>query len=202
MLGFKDYLTEITFSDLKPQKGKWETVSVKAMSDAQREKAPNINTELFDLLDKSYAYIGGHVNIRKPNDLPSDYPVWYAVDTSGDKEPDAVKFAKKTSFGIKWTGGATDGTPEAKQKYIEAHVASLRTAGNYCEVSDAIMHILITRYQIPHVDDHKFVERVLDKTVKWIGKHPQGKYPGYEGFYIRELGGTDHLKILVGKPSK
>ena len=198
MKRFIDFLHEDTFADLNPRQGQWTKVPLSMMTKAHREPSPNIDTELFNLLDKSYAYIGGHVDFQKPNDLPANHLIWYAVDVDGDKAPEAVKFAKPTSFGTKWTGGATDGSPAAKQAYIDSTVQNLRTPGNYCEMSDAIMHIMITRFHIPCVDSHAKVEKVLGKSVKWVGAHPDGKYPGYTGFYIRELGGAPHLKILLG----
>ena len=44
------------------------------------------------------------------------------------------------------------------------------------------------------------MERIIGKPVKWIGEHPEGKYPGYKGFYERSLGGAQHVKILLGTP--
>lgn len=155
MKGFRQFLREFQFADLHPKTGAWEKIPLDKLTHAQHEPAPNIDTELFDLLDKSYAYIGGHIDFRKPSDLPSNHTIWYGADVDGDKEPDAVKFGKQTAYGLKWTGGATDGTPEAKRKYVQTTVDSLRTRGNFCEMSDAIMHIMITRYQIPCIDNHK-----------------------------------------------
>lgn len=143
----------------------------------------------------------GHVDFKKPSDIPANHTIWYAVDVDGDKDPDAVKFGKQTSHGTKWTGGATDGSPAAKQAYLDNTVQRLKSRGNYGEVSDAIMHILITRYQVPCVDSKERVERILGKKVQWIGAHPEGKYPGWNGFYIRDLGGSPHMKIMLGLPN-
>lgn len=197
---FRQFLREFQFADLRPRKGEWEKIPVNALQKAQREPAPNIDTELFDLLDKSYAYIGGHVDFKKPSDLPSNHTIWYGIDTDGDKEPEGVKFAKSSSFGTKWTGGATDGSSTAKEQYVTHTATLLKTPGNYCEASDAIMHILIKYFKVPCVQTQAEVEKVIGKKVEWVGKHPQGQYPGYNGFYIRELGGTPHMKLLLGKP--
>jgi hypothetical protein len=167
---------------------------------AEHEAPVNIDDELYDLLAKSYAYIGGHVDFKKPSDLPANHTIWYATDTNYDQKPDVVRFGKSTLFGTKWTGGATTGEAEAKKVYVDAVVNSLRTPGNYGEVSDAIAHILITRHNIKCVDKQSDVERVIGKNVKWVGAHPNGKYPGYMGWYERELGGQIHLKILLGEP--
>jgi hypothetical protein len=167
---------------------------------SQQDPPINIDTELYDLLDKSYAYVGGHVDFRKPSDIPANHTIWYAVDVNGDKVPDAVSFGKSTPYGTKWTGAASDGSVQSKHAMLSQFVKELSTPGNFCEMSDAIMHIMIVRHQIPCVDNQKTVERIIGKPVRWIGAHPEGKYPGYDGFYSRELGGAFHTKILLGKP--
>ena len=201
MKSFRAFLTETDFADLKPTKGQWTSIPTSLLRKAQTEPPRNIDHELYDLLDKSYSYIGGHVDFKKPSDIPANHTIWYAVDVDGDKDPDAVKFGKQTSHGTKWTGGATDGSPAAKQAYLDNTVQRLKSRGNYGEVSDAIMHILITRYQVPCVDSKERVERILGKKVQWIGAHPEGKYPGWNGFYIRDLGGSPHMKIMLGLPN-
>jgi hypothetical protein len=198
MFTFREFLREFTFADLHPKTGQWMKIPVEKLKQAQHAPPTNIDTELFDLLDTSYAYIGGHVDFQRPSDLPANHTLWYAVDTDGDKAPEALKFAKSTPYGTKWTGGATDGSAAGKAAYISDTVKSLKTKGNYCEMSDAIMHIMITRYQVPCVSTQKDVERIIGKSVRWLGAHPEGKYPGYTGFYARTLGGAEHVKICLG----
>jgi hypothetical protein len=127
MLRFSQYLVELKFADLNPRTGEWKQIPVSTLKHAQTEPPENIDTELFALLDKSYAYIGGHVDFRKPSDLPANHTIWWGVDLDGDKKPDVVQFAKDTPYGTKWTGGATDGSPAAKAKYIDSVVTRLRT---------------------------------------------------------------------------
>ena len=38
------------------------------------------------------------------------------------------------------------------------------------------------------------------KKINIIGEHPNGKYPGYDGWYERDIGGKKHMKILLGSP--
>lgn len=80
-------------------------------------------------------------------------------------------------------------------------VDRLNTPGNYAEVSGAIMHILISKFGVESIDSQEDVEKVLGKAVSWVGENPNGKYPGYTGFYNRVIGGTEHMKILLGKPN-
>lgn len=197
---FQDFLREWKFSDLNARKGEWKAIPVDKLQSAQREPSPNIDTELFDLIDAAYNYIGGHIDFRRPSDLPSNHNIWYATDTDGDREPDAVLFAKSNPYGTKWTGAASKPTPEAKKAFLEKFVTLLRTPGNFVEASDAIAHVLMTRYDVPCVTDKAEVERVIGKKVDWVGEHASGKYPKHLGFYSRELGGSQHIKILLGRP--
>jgi hypothetical protein len=200
MKTFKQFIHEKKFSDLKPKKGEWLQIP-------NNEFDPELSAELFDLIDKSYSYVGGHANYRKPEDIPlgkdKDDPgtiVWYGLDFDEDPEADVVNISKKTKFGLKSVGGATDGSKESKTQYVKNLVDKLNTPGNYAEVSDAIMHILLTRYGVESIDNQEDVEKILNKKVKWVGKHPIGNYPGHEGFYIRSIGGEEHMKIMLGKP--
>lgn len=78
----------------------------------------------------------------------------------------------------------------------------LKEDGVFAEMSDAIAHIMITRYNIPSVNDPDVVQKLLgpDKKITWIGEDPSGKYPNHKGWYVRELGGEPHKKIMIGNP--
>jgi hypothetical protein len=40
------------------------------------------------------------------------------------------------------------------------------------------------------------------KTIKWLGAHPFGRYPGMDGWYLRDIGDKkDELKIMLGTPN-
>ena len=203
MKTFRQFIAEKKFSDLGSyKKDKWLSIPIDAF-----EPGSDLNKELYDLIDRSYAYVGGHLNYKSPDDLPlgkdPDDPkviVWQGIDFDSDPEPDVIKTYKKTPFGKKSVLGATDGSVDSKVKYVSKMIDDLSSPGNYVEVSDAIMHILI-RNKIPAVQNQKDVEQILNKKVTWIGPHPEGKYPGYEGFYKRKIGGEEHMKILLGNPN-
>jgi hypothetical protein len=201
MKSFQQYLREFRFADLHPRPGEWKHIPVNQLRRSQKEPPINIDTELFDLLAASYSYVGGHIDFKKPSDIPANHTIWYAVDVDGDKTPDATLIGKASSYGTKWTGLATNGTPAAKSAYLSMFIQELRTQGNYCEVSGAIAHVLLTRYNLPYVANQAEVEQVLGKKVKWLGEHPEKKYIGYHGFYERDLGGSVHMKILMGRPA-
>ena len=62
---------------------------------------------------------------------------------------------------------------------------------------------MITRYGVPAVQSKEEVESLLGKPVEWIGTHPEQKYadrygPEYQAWYSRVIGGSPHMKILLG----
>lgn len=167
---------------------------------AHDEPGTNIDDELFDLISATYGAIGGYPDFITPAHLPANHSIWYATDVDADTEPDAVGWGKDTRFGTKWTGLANDGTPAAKSTAIAELVGKLRTPGNYAELSKAIMHIMIVRYNVPCIDDPALVQRIIGKPIEWIGPHPEGLYPSHPGFYRRDIFGETHMKILLGIP--
>ena len=52
------------------------------------------------------------------------------------------------------------------------------------------------------VGDEESIQKLLPgKSFTFLGKHPTGKYPGYDGWYTREIGGSDQMKIMLGRPA-
>lgn len=80
----------------------------------------------------------------------------------------------------------------------------MNTPGNYGEMSKAVAHIMLTKYDAPYVSDPEVVQKVLgpSKPITWLGAHPEGKYPGVDGWYRREIQGNEgELKIMIGLPN-
>jgi hypothetical protein len=166
------------------------------------EHDPELVKELFNLVTTAYSGIGGHLGIRQPHDLLNgELTIFRAADIDADPQADVFFYGKKTLFGMKYAGMGHDGSSHAKMYALEKTGELLHQAGWYAEVSGALGHILLTRYRVPVITDQKRVEHVLGKKVQWIGAHPDGKYPGQNGWYIRSVGGMgEHMKILVGVP--
>lgn len=197
---------EIKFKDFNVR-NKWIEIDPEILKQNKKEKDEdkNINDEFFDILNKSYSYLGGHIDFQKPSDIPSNHTGWTAIDADlADYEPDALRVYKIDKFGnVKLTAGGSDGTPEGKKAYIEKTASMLNTPNTYAEMSDAIAHIMITRHNISSIDDKEVVQKILgsDRKIKWIGADPSGKYPDHKGWYVRELGGKPHKKIMLGNVS-
>ena len=165
-------------------------------------KNNEISKDIFNLIDRTYAPIGGHVDFSKPSDLPSDFVKLVGTNTDNDPELDAVRFGKQGPGGLKLAGSGTDGTDAAKQVMINKTAKMLRTKGNYVEASGGMAHVMIKYKKVPFVSDIEDIKKMLPgKDVKFIGEHPNGKYPGYDGWYERTLGGKKHMKIILGKPN-
>ena len=95
-----------------------------------------------------------------------------------------------------------DGSEAAIQTYLENTAEELLNGG-IAEMSGKIAHIMITRHGVPAVTSKEDVESMLGKSVDWIGRHPEEKYANrygedYEGWYSRNIGGSGHMKILLG----
>jgi len=179
-------------------KNKWVTLSV-----ADLAKDPALADEFVQMIQHSYRKIGGHVEFKNAQSFFSgDALVFDAIDHDDDPEADILRVAKISPYGKKSIATATDDTPFSKASMITYAASSLKKPGFYAEVSDAMAHILITKELVPFVSDEATVRKVLKKDIVWIGAHPDGKYPGYDGWYIRKLGPKEeeHLKIMVGIP--
>tara|TARA_R110000824_G_scaffold92217_9_gene223932 strand:+ start:12679 stop:13311 length:633 start_codon:yes stop_codon:yes gene_type:complete len=195
---WRQYLNEKRWEDYDAPKGEWIDVPLEDIKQGAIERGGEVNIadELYDLIDNAYSKIGGHLNLPNVKALPDKYTDWVAVDLDDDPEPDATRFSK----GPKMSGSGHDGTRKAIDAYLAETAKLLRTEGFYGEMSKGIAHIMIKYHNVPFVPSQEDVEKVLEKPVKWLGPHPEGKYTSYDGWYIREIGGHDEMKIMVGNP--
>lgn len=186
MIKLRDLLSEI-----KLPFSKWVRAS--------NEDLKQFREEIFDMIQKSYAYIGGHHDFTSPNDITTneaDY--WVLADVDKDNDPDAILAAKTTKSGKKYVVGATDGSQSAKTLLMYTQISKLKQPGFYAEVSHKIADVLIANH-VPIVNDEKTVRTVLNKDIKWVGTVLD--HPG-DGWYYRNINGQSVLKTLLGKPKK
>ena len=165
-------------------------------------KNPELNSEFFDLISTAYAEIGGHSKIKSPSDVfaDKDWNWWEGVDIHGTSDFDIVMFGSKTRFGVKFSGVGHDGTKEAKRAYIESRAEDLLKPGYYIEVSGKLAEILIDKYNCPVVEDQSIVEKVMGRKLDWKGKNPEDSKMSGNGWYVREIAGHSHAKIMLGRP--
>lgn len=198
MRRLQDFLNERSSEILNLKRNKWQKIDVKKIDFTDKEK---LSSEFFDLINTAYSAIGGHANFKSSSDIFSDKDLdfWQGIDLHQTPELDLIIFGKETKYGIKLTGVGHDGSKISKTEYLEDKAKKLTSKGYYNEVSGKLSEILLNKYKIPSVDNQEDVEKVLGKKVKWYGVHPTEDLPG-KGWYSREIGGHEHIKILLGKP--
>lgn len=160
--------------------------------------ADELEPDLVDMIQTSYAKAGGNPKINKVGDISAEYPDWVLMDIDEDPEVDVALFGRPTKFGPKLGASATDGTQVAKDAMTKLKGDLLRN-GWWAEVSGAPAHIALNKLKMMPIEDKEAVIDLLDgKKIEWHGEHPEGKFPGTFGWYSRDIGGTKHAKIIVG----
>ena len=206
-------LQEKKWEDFNAPKGEVISLSPSDFEDDECSEPPcpevrDLDDEIFDLIQVAYADVElepgkyGNAKVRSPGDLPAGYTIMQAADLDADPEPDFFRGSKVRGGRNKLGIVGHDGSPAAIQKYLEDTAAQLKSGG-MAEMSGKIAHIMITRHGVPAVTNHSQVESMLGKQVEWIGKHPEEKYASrygdaYNGWYVRDIAGAGHMKILLG----
>lgn len=195
---FEEWLLEASGEIFHPKRD--QPIKFDPQGDPAEKKA--LEPEFFDLISIAYAEIGGHIKVQSPADVfkDPDWNYWEGVDIHGSNDFDIVMFGQKTRFGVKWSGVGHDGSHEAKVKYLELRGKDLKQLGFYIEVSGKLAGILIKKYGAPVVSSQKEVEKVLGKPVEWAGTDPDDPSLPGDAWYIRNIGGHPHAKIMLGRP--
>ena len=188
---FEDYMNE--FYPVK--RGKWTQID--PVKDA------DLDDHFYDLINIAYAEIGGHVKIKKPEDVFADkeWTYWRGVDLHGAPDLDLIIWGKNTKYGVKFAGVGHDGERASRKEYLNHKGKDLKKMGFYGEVSGKLAEILLIKYGVPVVSDEAEVEAAIGgKNIKWHGQHPKDNTIPGNGWYSRKIGGQMHTKILVGRP--
>ncbi len=194
-------LEEEVWADYGHDKGKWEEIPTSDMSNDPDNV--DITDELIALINNAYKNIGGNYDFQTADDIPGEADYWTAIDIDDDPEPDAVRVAKSKPSGLKMSAAGHDGSRPAIDAYKKKTADMLLTPGTYAEMSKGIAHVMLKYHNVPYVDDPEVVQKTLgaSKPIKWLGQHPEGKYPGIDGWYTRTISGhADELKIMLGSP--
>ena len=147
---------------------------------------------LFDLIQNAYAPIGGHPNLKSPNDIGPDVGDMFAViDVDEDPHIDAVAVTKKRAGGTKHVAMGHDGGSKAKSATVNHTANQLKKKGHYIEVSGKILDILKAK-GVEIVDDEETIKKALKG--KNITMHSDGSYD-------RVIGGQKHRKVMMGHPN-
>lgn len=193
----RDFITEDYTATIGLKKNVW--------TDIKPDKHPSdLADEFYELINRAYAPIGGHIKVTKPSDVFKDksWNAWKVIDIDKDPEADVLIFGKKTKFGTKSSGVGHDGSKLAKKAYLNYKGNSFHKPGNYCEVSKKFAEIMLKKYKVPTVDIEDDVKKILGKKreITWYGAHPTDNSMPGNGWYSRKIAGNDHIKIMIGRP--
>ena len=127
-----------------------------------------LRDEVFDLIDRSYAYLDGNADIRTADDLANksqnDYSTFLAWDIDADPEPDVLRGMKPKAGKMKLTLSATDGT-EVAGSYVVGDTASRLSDGqHYAEMSGRAA----TSQMKQAIRTRRSVRRLVCKNAWWL----------------------------------
>ena len=202
MENWRQFINEETWADYGHDKGNWEEIPTSDMSSDPENV--DITDELHALIANAYKDIGGNFDYKSPSDIPGDADHWSAIDIDDDPEPDALRVAKSKPAGLKLSASGHDGKRTSIDAYKAKTADMLRSPGTYAEMSKGIAHVMLKYHDTPYVDDPEVVQKTLgaSKPITWLGPHPDGKYPGIDGWYTRTIQGHENeLKIMLGTPN-
>ena len=185
------------------QKNKWFLLKP---GDERREM---VKQDIFDIIQSTYAPIGGHFKISSPDSLDR-YNFWIVQDLDSDSEVDVAILGKPDAGGAKLGAAANDGTNKASSAYKDkdAKIRSGETidgVGNWWgEVSGKPAYALLSR-GAPAVEDESEVAKLLaGDDFQWHGEHPDPEAPSVfkkaKGWYTKKFGDKSSTKIIVGNP--
>lgn len=155
-------------------------VNVFTKSDKQKY-AP----EVWDMIQKSYAKIGGYKGVSSVDELIDDSDLWKMV-RKNDKIVALTIY--KDKFGRKSIVSATDGTDIGKKALFDLWLEDLKLHRSWSEVSGRAAEIKLKQGFKPV--PNKYAAQILNKDVKSLNPD------GYR--YTRLISGIPYEKIIVG----
>jgi hypothetical protein len=173
-----------------------KNVDVRAMSHEPLAKRAWDDVER--MVTQAYASIGGNSKAQTAAAIAAEYPHWILADIDDDPDVDVFVGTQLSGGREKICIAATDGSTRAKM-YLLRLQQRLIDDGCWMEVSGAPAHILLTKLHSAYVHDERKARALLQgKDITWYGEHPEGLFPGTDGWYSRQIGGHEHVKIIVG----
>jgi len=198
----RELLREENTHDLP--KGEWVLLT---HGDPTRDMIKN---SLYDMVCQTYAPIGGHFKICKPQDLER-YSYWVVQDLDEDPDADVALFGKPDIAGQKMGAAANDGSPAASSAYKDKS-AELRAGGEiggvgnwWGEVSGKPAYAMLRRGAKAVEDESKVAQLLAGDNYIFHGAHPDPNAPDLfktvNGWYTKNFGGKSSTKIILGNPS-
>ena len=141
--------------------------------------------QVWDILQSSYASVGGFKTSPSKEDLINTTGLWKLV-RRGDDGITALKVYKDL-YGRKSVGSGTNGTIQGKKDYILLKDSDVRLQRMWSEASGPVEHMLEKNYEpIPN----KYAAFLTGKEI--VSLDPDGYH------YTRMIMGAPHVKKLFG----
>ena len=168
-----------------------------------------VKQSLYDMVQQTYAGIGGHFKITDPDSLDR-YTYWVVQDLDADPEADVAIMGKPDIAGNKMGAAANDGSPAAVKAYKNKS-AELRKGGSVAgvgnwwgEVSGKPAYAMIKRGANAVEDPAKVAQLLAGDDFVFHGEHPDpGADPMFKsvkGWYTKKFGDNSSTKIILGNP--
>jgi len=169
----RSILIEKKFSQLP---GYAKNTEMEIYKDLMEPSNEELRDEVFDLIDQSYAYIGGNTDIKSPDDLmnpgQNDYVYFKGWDIDADPEPDVIRGMKPKAGKTKLAISATDGSEVAGSFGSGDTSARLADGNHYAEMSGKAATVQMKRGTIAVTDEATVASLLPGKTFTWFGEHP------------------------------
>lgn len=152
--------------------------------------------QAYDLLQKSYAPIGGLLGVPDADALVNDSDMWKIVNHGNRILAIVIYTFKRTGRKLTACGclqgpdGKAD--PGAKAWLYDILSADMKIRNGWAEVDDKMEHIMQKSGGVPVPVD---VAELLMKGKRFTYKDPDGYH------YRRIIGGEEHTKILYANPN-
>lgn len=144
---------------------------------------------IWEILEKSYASIGGFKSAKEKEDLMRKSGLTKLVVKNGKV---VAVMIYKDELGRKSIAGGTDGSDEGKKWFMKMNEEDIKLNRAWGEVSGKMEHIMLKKGAVPIPSS--MAVRILGKPI--LSYDPDGYH------YTREIMGEPHTKIMVGDINK
>lgn len=144
--------------------------------------------EVWSILDKSYAKLGGFKSYDNKTHMFTEFGMWILVFDEDENIIASIIF--KNQHGNKLVGLGTDGQPQSKNELIHV-LRKLRNQKNFWAEVSGPLEKLFNTLDIPLISNN-YAKKL---TGKEILEHDEDGY-----HYVRYIAGQPTRKIIMGYP--
>lgn len=158
----------------------------------EKEDKEQYLDDVWNILQKSYAAIGGVAGLKDKNDLLDDGNFWKLVRKNGKIV--AATIYKTKQGGRKIVAGGTDGTPDGKKAFYDLCREEVKRVerGTWAEVSGSMEGIFLFKLNATPIPIDIAAKILQDKGKEILSVDKDGFH------YTRKIGGKPYEKIMFG----